>query len=272
MGDNVLTRFADLIFFPLTLGSQTSPVEAAFTPSSPRPSIRRPAANDDLPPLPATPGDSYNSSWLSSGASNYESSESETWSNASTYSEESLSQSRADWDSEGERSRSRSSSRSTSRALRVRQDGQAAPTEAADQVNELDSNRRRQRKRRNRRKHRNPKDQQKDEQQHSDEQEEYYDAEEGDDVVADSPVLPPVPLEPFRNQVGGHSSIYKFTKRAVCKVTYQGFPSVRRWNRTNKVSSQLILNSPSYPERTCFTRLWNARHLLYWPTFPAISV
>jgi inositol-hexakisphosphate kinase len=30
--------------------------------------------------------------------------------------------------------------------------------------------------------------------------------------------LPPVPLKPFRNQVGGHSSIYKFTKRAVCKV------------------------------------------------------
>lgn len=30
--------------------------------------------------------------------------------------------------------------------------------------------------------------------------------------------LPPVPLKPFRNQVGGHSAIYKFTKRAVCKV------------------------------------------------------
>ncbi|CAE6393458.1 unnamed protein product [Rhizoctonia solani] len=30
-------------------------------------------------------------------------------------------------------------------------------------------------------------------------------------------VLPPVPLRPFRNQVGGHSAIYKFTKRAVCK-------------------------------------------------------
>jgi hypothetical protein len=31
--------------------------------------------------------------------------------------------------------------------------------------------------------------------------------------------LPPVPLKPFRNQVGGHSAIYKFTKRAVCKVS-----------------------------------------------------
>ncbi|CAG7848751.1 Uncharacterized inositol polyphosphate kinase C970.08 [Serendipita indica DSM 11827] len=31
------------------------------------------------------------------------------------------------------------------------------------------------------------------------------------------PPLPNVPLKPFRNQVGGHSAIYKFTKRAVCK-------------------------------------------------------
>ena len=31
--------------------------------------------------------------------------------------------------------------------------------------------------------------------------------------------LPNVPLRPFRNQVGGHSAIYKFTKRAVCKVS-----------------------------------------------------
>ncbi|KAI0068976.1 SAICAR synthase-like protein [Artomyces pyxidatus] len=29
--------------------------------------------------------------------------------------------------------------------------------------------------------------------------------------------LPHIPLRPFRNQVGGHTSIYKFTKRAVCK-------------------------------------------------------
>jgi inositol-hexakisphosphate 5-kinase len=31
-------------------------------------------------------------------------------------------------------------------------------------------------------------------------------------------ILPHIPLRPFRNQVGGHASIYKFTKRAVCKV------------------------------------------------------
>ena len=30
--------------------------------------------------------------------------------------------------------------------------------------------------------------------------------------------LPHIPLRPFRNQVGGHSAIYKFTRRAVCKV------------------------------------------------------
>ncbi|KIY45892.1 SAICAR synthase-like protein, partial [Fistulina hepatica ATCC 64428] len=29
--------------------------------------------------------------------------------------------------------------------------------------------------------------------------------------------LPHIPLHPFRNQVGGHNAIYKFTKRAVCK-------------------------------------------------------
>lgn len=32
-------------------------------------------------------------------------------------------------------------------------------------------------------------------------------------------ILPHIPLRPFRNQVGGHTSIYKFTKRAVCKVS-----------------------------------------------------
>jgi inositol-hexakisphosphate kinase len=36
--------------------------------------------------------------------------------------------------------------------------------------------------------------------------------------------LPHIPLRPFRNQVGGHSAIYKFTKRAVCKVRCNIFP------------------------------------------------
>ncbi|KAF8579330.1 SAICAR synthase-like protein, partial [Ramaria rubella] len=46
--------------------------------------------------------------------------------------------------------------------------------------------------------------------------------------------LPHVPLRPFRNQVGGHSAIYKFTKRAVCKARLLSFtatlPLVSREN------------------------------------------
>ncbi|KAJ7582466.1 SAICAR synthase-like protein [Mycena floridula] len=40
-----------------------------------------------------------------------------------------------------------------------------------------------------------------------------------DDLLDLSPIshAPHIPLRPFRNQVGGHSAIYKFTKRAVCK-------------------------------------------------------
>ncbi|KAG7099389.1 hypothetical protein E1B28_001243 [Marasmius oreades] len=37
------------------------------------------------------------------------------------------------------------------------------------------------------------------------------------DVDISQEHLPHIPLRPFRNQVGGHSAIYKFTKRAVCK-------------------------------------------------------
>ncbi|KAF5369771.1 hypothetical protein D9758_001313 [Tetrapyrgos nigripes] len=37
------------------------------------------------------------------------------------------------------------------------------------------------------------------------------------DVDGSQEHLPHIPLRPFRNQVGGHSAIYKFTKRAVCK-------------------------------------------------------
>lgn len=50
----------------------------------------------------------------------------------------------------------------------------------------------------------------------------YADADEGNentyllDMGTDD-TLPHIPLRPFRNQVGGHSAIYKFTKRAVCK-------------------------------------------------------
>ena len=40
-----------------------------------------------------------------------------------------------------------------------------------------------------------------------------------------TPLLPNVPLKRFKNQVGGHSAIYKFTKRAVCKVCTLPIPS-----------------------------------------------
>ena len=38
------------------------------------------------------------------------------------------------------------------------------------------------------------------------------------DISVPEERLPHIPLRPFRNQVGGHSAIYKFTKQAVCKV------------------------------------------------------
>lgn len=44
------------------------------------------------------------------------------------------------------------------------------------------------------------------------------DMQDGLDSLDIDGMLPSVPLRPFRNQVGGHSAIYKFTKRAVCKV------------------------------------------------------
>ncbi|KAG8933999.1 hypothetical protein FRC01_005896 [Tulasnella sp. 417] len=209
----------------IEIRSKTSPVEAAFTPSNPGPSIIRPANNDELPPIPA-PSHPFHSSWLSSGASNYDTSESETWSNASTYSEDSISRSKGGWGSEGERSRSRSSSRSTSRAEGVHhhhhhhhhQDGEGTPTASADEAHDSDPDRKQQqRNRRHRRKHHHHHSEGDHQEQDAEAQEDYYDEEEAEDAETDSPVLPPVPLEPFRNQVGGHSSIYKFTKRAVCK-------------------------------------------------------
>ena len=39
-----------------------------------------------------------------------------------------------------------------------------------------------------------------------------------DELDLSTAPLPNVPLKRFKNQVGGHSAIYKFTKRAVCKV------------------------------------------------------
>jgi hypothetical protein len=40
-----------------------------------------------------------------------------------------------------------------------------------------------------------------------------------DDVQEEEGEHMTVPLQPFNHAVGGHSSIYKFTRRAVCKVS-----------------------------------------------------
>jgi hypothetical protein len=57
-----------------------------------------------------------------------------------------------------------------------------------------------------------------------------------------------VPLQPFNHAVGGHSSIYKFTRRAVCKVS--PFPS-------SDIVFMLITSRWS-AARICFMKRWNA--------------
>lgn len=63
--------------------------------------------------------------------------------------------------------------------------------------------------------------------------------------------LPHIPLRPFRNQVGGHSAIYKFTKRAVCKVSI--LYARRRLANTNYLSL-------SFRERINSMRQLNEKH------------
>ena len=67
--------------------------------------------------------------------------------------------------------------------------------------------------------------------------------------------LPHIPLRPFRNQVGGHSAIYKFTKQAVCKVrliVYFFFSFFLN-----------IVFSHWYRAKIYFTSLWNVKRLLF---------
>lgn len=59
-------------------------------------------------------------------------------------------------------------------------------------------------------------------QQHFFQSESDVDAHDAEDLGLNDN-LPHIPLRPFRNQVGGHSAIYKFTKRAVCKVSDRSF-------------------------------------------------
>ena len=49
---------------------------------------------------------------------------------------------------------------------------------------------------------------------------------------------PHIPLWPLHNQVGGHSAIYKFTKRAVCKVSPNS--RIRQFNLSSRVSQPLV--------------------------------
>lgn len=59
-----------------------------------------------------------------------------------------------------------------------------------------------------------------------------------------------VPLQPFNHAVGGHSSIYKFTRRAVCKVSNTkssadfSLWSAERISSTRRSSGLLLLYSP----------------------------
>jgi len=65
---------------------------------------------------------------------------------------------------------------------------------------------------------------------------------------------PTIPLRPFRNRVGGHSAIYKLTKRAVCKVRCLILVDV--WYLTVGPCSLLFRG------KTCSTKPLNAtRHL-----------
>lgn len=57
-----------------------------------------------------------------------------------------------------------------------------------------------------------------------------------------------VPLQPFNHAVGGHSSIYKFTRRAVCKVGL-------KCDIENRSSAdQIYHNSPLSVGKTCSMR------------------
>jgi inositol-hexakisphosphate kinase len=80
--------------------------------------------------------------------------------------------------------------------------------------------------------------------------------------------LPHIPLRPFRNQVGGHSAIYKFTKRAVCKVRCNIFPFIS----ISPDASFLYKFSRLYHAKTYFTSRWRERHHHYWGSSPDIWV
>ena len=150
-------------------------------------------------------------SWYSSNDDEY--SESETWSNASTYSTESPSRSQSQLGRHDPIPRSGSGSRSRSSSRSARQ-GDGA-TETGELV-------------RSHRHHHHKSRHHSDEEQEGEEDDylaqfadidDYIRGQASGNPTAASASFPPVPLQPFHNQVGGHSAIYKFTKRAVCKVS-----------------------------------------------------
>ncbi|KAG9038570.1 hypothetical protein FRB95_000791 [Tulasnella sp. JGI-2019a] len=211
-------------------GSQTRSSRPRKTKDLPSPSISTTphptnTVTDLLQP-PATSITHVGSPWYSSTSTEETSaSESDAWSNASTRSN---SRRGGGWDSEGYSPSRSSSSRSTSRASQSSSSVMpASPPNGESPYMSTDDgthHHRHHRHRGHRHRHRR-----------HDSEAEGRDEERGerrsndgveDDEVEDylrqayddpDKMLPPVPLKPFRNQVGGHSAIYKFTKRAVCK-------------------------------------------------------
>ncbi|KAG8906455.1 hypothetical protein FRB99_006872, partial [Tulasnella sp. 403] len=218
--------------------ASSSPTTAISPLSTARPAPSPKSGDPSQRSLP--PSSSFHSPWDNSTSAE-DDSESETWSNASSESSSSSS-------SRGSRprsrsschSRSRSGSRSTSRASKsssssslqpVSPPTDDTPTFTADEAVPVDdaqephhrsshshshSHHRHHHGHSRHRKGEGDEDDLDEEDQYED-FDDYLRGQENDIILGNSTSLPPVPLQPFRNQVGGHSSIYKFTKRAVCK-------------------------------------------------------
>jgi hypothetical protein len=100
-----------------------------------------------------------------------------------------------------------------------------------------------------------------------------------DELDPSTAPLPSVPLKPFKNQVGGHSAIYKFTKRAVCKVRTPPHRLPKILNMClplsslplrgpNLISHPLMYGSPWSPEKIYSTKLLRARLRLFSVSSP----
>ncbi|KAG8851980.1 hypothetical protein FRB96_008995 [Tulasnella sp. 330] len=215
-------------------GSQTRASRTKKTKDLPSPDVPTPHSVTTITdllnaPIPSLPY--VGSPWYSSTSTEDTSaSESDAWSNASTRSNPRRG---GHWDLEGHRSFSpshTSSSRSTSRASQSSSSVMPAsppngdsPYISTDDGVHHHRRHRHHRKHRHRHSHHAPEGEEREDEEKSarESDEGAEDDEQLEDFLRQSydgnDTLPPVPLEPFRNQVGGHSAIYKFTKRAVCK-------------------------------------------------------